>query len=99
MSSTSRIAGAGGSDLFAAGTYKISDGTLNLNGTPKKINAIVMREGGTITSGKYEDNQGEVQDLALNLLTDAMVVGETVTFNHSLHEIIIADASAIFYFD
>lgn len=86
------------SDLLPIGTYKISDGTMKVNGSVRKIRAIEARAGTIITSGKYTSTNEEETALDLELLTVALEVGEFVEFQHPLHELVIAGAPAMAYF-
>lgn len=98
MKNDSRIAGAGGSDLFPAGTYKISDGTLVYNGTPRKVHSLITHASCSITAVKWENSKGEEITGALKLLTaGALNDGTLVTFQGHITEITFT-GDAMLYF-
>jgi hypothetical protein len=97
MSSGTRVAGSSGTDVFPAGTYKISDKTMHRNGTPLKIAAIEIQTAGAVTSGKYYDNAGDEQSLTAEYLTNSLIVGTLVTFQFPLHELVLASSATVIF--
>jgi hypothetical protein len=89
-----QMAGRGGSDYYAAGTYKISDGTLL-----KPIYGIEWAGADTTISG-IKDSDGIIQDANFNWIDNAVAMTTDfglMTFGCDIYEITCSAAIKIWY--
>ena len=95
MDELRQIAGAGGSKLYVgAGTYKVSDGTLN-KGT--RVIFIRADQVAMITSMKIKDYNETAVAVTGGPVGSDLLAGDFYTFKYAIDEIVIAGGSFIGY--
>ena len=95
--SLDRIAGQNGSDSYAAGTYKLSDDTLNAPIAALVPDAELTPSDFKWLSDKDAPDSPETPDPVLKALTDKVGAGQFWIFEHLVAEITI-DVRCIFYY-
>lgn len=92
-----RMSGAGGSDRYVAGTYKVSDGTLK-----SAVFAITVESAAVVSSLKerrFSKTLNKDADVAYTplLLAASLVENNTYFFEFPVTEIVVASGVLIFH--